>query len=167
MLRIFVHIIFHENFTQKTRSTSSYALADWRGPGPRKCENSSYAAFDGLWPALDGAEISCTSLALHLLHQPGAVLAAPAWRCTCCTSLTRGTCRPSRLAWLTKSVGCWTRFSTTRRQQGHQSHQMTCTRRELWAPMVDQSGDVSWRRCGKRQGWQESARTHNRSAGSL
>ena len=36
-----------------------------------------------------------------------------------------------------------------------------------WALMVGQSGDASWRRCGKRQGWQESARTHNRSAGSL
>ena len=35
------------------------------------------------------------------------------------------------------------------------------------APMVGQSGDASWRRFGKRQGWQESARTHNRSAGSL
>ena len=35
-----------------------------------------------------------------------------------------------------------------------------------WAPMVGQSGDASWRRCGKRRDWQGSARTHNRSAGS-
>jgi hypothetical protein len=30
-----------------------HAIADWRGPGPRKCGNYSYATFDGLWPALD------------------------------------------------------------------------------------------------------------------
>ena len=32
--------------------------------------------------------------------------------------------------------------------------------------MVERSGDASWRRCGKRRGWQGSARTYNRSAGT-
>ena len=27
-----------------SKGTSSYALADWRGPGPGKCGNSSYHA---------------------------------------------------------------------------------------------------------------------------
>ena len=37
---------------------------------------------------------------------------------------------------------------------------------EPCALMVGRSGDASWRRCGKRRGWQVSALTHNRSAKS-
>ena len=72
------------------------------GSGLDRCGNSSYATSNMLGPAVDGAETAA-----------GAAL--------------RGTRRSSRLAQLTESVGCWSRWLPTRRRWEHGE-------RECWVP---------------------------------
>jgi hypothetical protein len=52
-------------------------------------------------------------------------------------------------------------------EDGGGRRNMTHIMREPGALMVERSGDARWRRCGKRRGWHESARTYIRSAGSF
>ena len=103
--------------------------------------NSLYASPDGLGPAADGAE-------------------------TAAAAALRRTRRPPRLAALTEYA--LVLDDPLKYERGHTPPDDVREAREARAsaPMVERSGDASWRRCGKRRGWQGSARTYNRSAGS-
>ena len=103
--------------------------------------NSLYASPDGLGPAADGAE---TAVAAAL----------------------RRTRRPPRLAALTDYALVLDYLLTIQLYERGHTPPDDVRKDDPCALMVEWSGNASWRRYGKRRGWQGSARTYNRSAGS-